>query len=126
MRTVVVFSVLAIAGCAGQKATPPPPVSSAPPAAAAPAAAASRPAADRKEITHIDETNIEKAQAAGYYIVKQNGARLYCRRDPMLGTRLRSKTTCLTQEEWRQAQETGKRTVRPALTTQAPSPPGGQ
>jgi hypothetical protein len=121
MRIVALLSLFAIAGCAGQKAAPP----SLPAASTPPAESASAPAG-KKPITHIDETNIEQAQAEGYYIVKENGARLYCRRDPVIGTRLRSKTTCLTTEQWRQAREAGKRTVRPALTTQAPTPPGGQ
>ena len=103
MRFVCVVSVLLLAACATEKAPP-----EAPPT---------------KKFDHIDASNIEAAQAAGYKIVDQNGTKMYCRKDAQLGTRLKTKVTCLTEAEWASAQQAGREMVRPPM--QGPLQPGG-
>jgi hypothetical protein len=103
MRFVFALAVLAIAACATEKAPP-----EAPPS---------------KKFDHIDASNIEAAQKAGYKIVNENGTKLYCRKDAQLGSRLKTKTTCLTEAEWLTAQQNGREMVRPSM--QGPLDPNG-
>jgi hypothetical protein len=83
-----------LTGCAGQ-----------PPPAAAPrpvvATAASQPAQGAPD-THkvkLDANNIVEAQQAGYKFVNKNGEPLYCRIDPITGSRIQTRTVCLTEQE---------------------------
>ena len=70
---------LALAGCASTPKQPPaPPVT--------------------KTVT-VDATNVVEVQHAGYQIVNKDGEKLYCRRDPVLGSLVRYTTTCLTEAE---------------------------
>jgi hypothetical protein len=47
----------------------------------------------------IDGSNVEEVQRAGYKIVNKDGAKLYCRTDPITGSRTQVHTTCLTERE---------------------------
>jgi hypothetical protein len=93
MRASSVLATLAVtaalAGCAG---TPP------------------KAAPDERQVK-VDESNIAEAQRAGYKIVTQNGKPMYCRRDLNTGSHVRYSTSCLTEEEWRQAAQASQRGV---------------
>jgi hypothetical protein len=109
--SVCFVAVAAMAGCAGQPsqpgAAPPQPVTSAAPAAGQPAKALAQPAAvasatDKATAAHqvaVDASNAAEVQAAGYKIVNKNGEQLYCRKDPITGSRVQFQTTCLTAQE---------------------------
>jgi hypothetical protein len=93
-------AVAALAGCAGhpamQAGATPQPVPSAPVAAGQAGAVA-----DTKGTRQVpvDASNVADVQAAGYKIVNKDGEKLYCRRDPITGSRVQFQTTCLTAQE---------------------------
>ena len=60
----------------------------------------------------VDASNIAEAQKAGYKVVNQNGKELYCKKEFLTGSRLNSKTTCLTASEWTQLNESSGKVVR--------------
>lgn len=62
------------------------------------------PAAPITRTVAVDATNVEEVQHAGYQIVNKDGEKLFCRRDPVLGSLVRYTTTCLTQAEMIQQQ----------------------
>ncbi|MDB6092145.1 MAG: hypothetical protein JWN85_4929 [Gammaproteobacteria bacterium] len=47
----------------------------------------------------IDASNVEAVQKAGYKLVNRDGEKLFCRTDPITGSRLQLRTTCLTEQE---------------------------
>src|SRR6185437_1267396 len=47
----------------------------------------------------VSGENIAEAQKAGYRVINQNGQPLYCRKDPVTGSRLQMRTQCLTQQQ---------------------------
>ena len=53
----------------------------------------------------IDGSNVEAVQRAGYKIVNKDGQQLYCRTDPITGSRIQMHTTCLTARELSQQDE---------------------
>ena len=82
-----------VAGCAGH------PVQATPAAgqpAAAPAATATGPATRQVPVTLA---NVAEVQRAGYKIVNKDGQKLYCRTDPITGSRVQTHTQCLTEQE---------------------------
>jgi hypothetical protein len=70
----------------------------------------------------VDTSNIVKAQEAGYQIVNQNGAKLYCRKDLTTGTRIAHTTVCLTEPEWEQLRAATRATVDKVLQISLPHP----
>jgi hypothetical protein len=48
----------------------------------------------------VDASNIAEAQAAGYRVVNRNGQTLYCHKEYLTGSRLKSQTSCLTVTQW--------------------------
>jgi len=48
----------------------------------------------------VDASNIVEAQQAGYKIVNKSGEQLYCRKELLTGTRLKTRTSCLTAAQW--------------------------
>jgi hypothetical protein len=100
--SVCLFAVATAAvmvGCAGQPtqptATAPPPVTSHP-------VATTQAAASNAPVTRqvpVDASNVAEVQRAGYKVVNKDGAKLYCRTDPITGSRVRTVTTCLTEQE---------------------------
>lgn len=71
----------------------------------------------------IDATNIVPAQKAGYKMVNKDGQKLYCKRTLNTGSHLRYTTTCLSEAEWRQLQDTSRQSVE-AMRRTAPPPHG--
>lgn len=49
-----------------------------------------------------EEVDLAAMQRAGYKIVNKNGVDLYCKKENILGSRLRTKTRCLTAAEMEQ------------------------
>jgi len=78
MRLCLALFVAARAGCASQPAPAPAPVT---------------------RQVKIDGSNVEDVQRAGYKIVNKNGEKLYCRTDPITGSRIQVHTSCLTERE---------------------------
>jgi hypothetical protein len=73
-------------------------------------------------VTHqvkIDNSNVEAVQHAGYKIVNKNGDRLYCRTDPITGSRIQTHTTCLTESELVEQNEATRQSM-----SQLPDHPG--
>jgi hypothetical protein len=94
-----VATAAVIVGCAGHPTQPtaaaPPPVTSQP-------AITTQVAASNAPVTRqvpIDASNVAAVQQAGYKLVNKDGAKLYCRTDPVTGSRVRTVTTCLTEQE---------------------------
>jgi hypothetical protein len=76
---VVIFfgAAVLLAGCATKSSEPPP-------------------------VTHqvkVDASNVEAVQRAGYKVVNKDGQKVYCRTDMITGSHVRTKTTCLTEQE---------------------------
>ncbi len=93
-----------LVGCAGQPPAAPPAVVVRPAIAAQPAAvvAATPATAAAQPETHkvkVDASNVVEVQQAGYKLVNKNGEPLYCRTDPITGSRIQTKTVCLTERE---------------------------
>jgi hypothetical protein len=97
-------------GCAGHPEQPAPvvrqpvaasavggaPVAVAAPAAGAPAATTNGAVTKQVPVTLANATEV---QHAGYKIVNKEGQKLYCRTDPITGSRLQTRTVCLTEQE---------------------------
>jgi hypothetical protein len=71
----------------------------------------------------VNASNVAEAQAAGYKIVNENGKVLNCRKEQQTGSHVRFRTSCLTQEEWKQAAESGRATVQD-MSRRVPPPQG--
>jgi hypothetical protein len=78
MRFVCHIAVIVLAGCASQP-TP------------APSAEPHR--------VKVDASNVVAVQRAGYKLVNKDGESLYCRTDTVTGSRLQTRTICLTERE---------------------------
>ncbi len=87
-RLSVCMLIAAIAGCAGH------PQQSGP---AAGQPVAQQPAATKQ--VPVTMANATEVQHAGYKLVNKDGEKLYCRTDPITGSRLQTKTQCLTEQE---------------------------
>jgi hypothetical protein len=78
MRIICPIAAILLAGCVAQP-TPTPPAE-----------------------THrvkVDASNVVAVQQAGYKLVNKDGQPLYCRTDTITGSRLQTRTTCLTERE---------------------------
>jgi hypothetical protein len=69
----------------------------------------------------VDASNIVEAQAAGYRIVNKQGETLYCRKEYLTGSRLKTTTSCLTAAQWTELSQRSRDfinndTGRPAQT----------
>jgi hypothetical protein len=97
------IAVAAVAGCAGHPSIPagamPVAASSQVAVAGQPAAAAAPADAKGTRQVAVDASNVADVQAAGYKIVNKDGEKLYCRKDPITGSRVQFQTTCLTAQE---------------------------
>jgi hypothetical protein len=71
----------------------------------------------------VDGSNVAAAQAAGYKIVNEKGKILYCRKEQETGSHVRYRTSCLTQEEWKQAAESSRAAVQD-MSRRVPPPQG--
>jgi hypothetical protein len=94
-----VATAAVIVGCAGQ---PTQPTAAAPPPATSQPAGSRQVAASNAPATRqvpVDASNVAEVQRAGYKLVNKDGAKLYCRTDPITGSRVRTVTTCLTEQE---------------------------
>ena len=52
------------------------------------------------------------APPSGYQVVVRNGQRYYCSDKPVLGSRLKSRQTCLTEEQYEMARQDAKDKMR--------------
>jgi carboxypeptidase C (cathepsin A) len=84
MRIGLVLIAVAVTGCATEAPAPKPTVT--------------------REVK-IDNKNVEEVQRAGYKIVNKDGVKLFCRTDTPTGTRVQTRTTCLTEREMQEQQE---------------------
>lgn len=103
MRTLiscVLAACVVVAGCASKPAEPP----------------------VTKQVK-VDASNVAEAQAAGYKVVNEKGKTLYCRKEQETGSHVRFRTSCLTQEEWKQMAESGRATVQD-MARRVPPPQG--
>jgi hypothetical protein len=88
--------LVVVAGCAGHPEQASPAAGQSAAAPAAPAATATGPATRQVPVTLA---NVAEVQRAGYKIVNKNGEKLYCRTDPITGSRVQTHTQCLTEQE---------------------------
>ncbi len=119
MRLLSLIPLALLAACAT-----PAQVTQSPAPTPAAAAVVSKPVGAKQEFASIDESNLAKAQAAGYKVVNENGKTLYCRRSLVTGTRLHYSTECLTAEELARSNDATHEAVRPGPIPNY-SPPGG-
>jgi hypothetical protein len=98
MRMKYVLTMILLAGCAGQ---PPaqPPIASRVVQVQPPASAAVGASSESTHTVKVDTTNIVAVQKAGYKLVTKDGVPLYCRTDTLTGSRISTRTTCLTEQE---------------------------
>ena len=89
-RFGVCILVATLAGCAGQPEHP---------AAAAPQPVVATAKAPVTRQVPVDASNVAEVQRAGYKVVNKDGEKLYCRSDNPTGSRVRTVTTCLTEQE---------------------------
>jgi hypothetical protein len=108
MRFMNLLPLALLAACAT-----PAPVTRSPAPTPAPSALVSKAPGASQEFASIDESNLAKAQAAGYKVVNENGKTLYCRRSLVTGTRLHYSTECLTAEELARANDATRDAARP-------------
>lgn len=112
MRSIVFLAVIAACGCAARPAAE----SSAPAAAAAPQASPAKDGAPAP----LDPIELQKQ---GYRIVNEDGKTLYCRSELMTGSRVLTRTSCLTAEELAQLRDSTRDTIRD-MGRQQPPPQG--
>ena len=95
--SVCILVAAAVAGCAGH---PQQPAATAgqPVTATAPAAAATTKGPMTRQVP-VDASNVAEVQRAGYKVVNKEGEKLYCRSDPITGSRVQMHTQCLTEQE---------------------------
>jgi hypothetical protein len=67
----------------------------------------------------VDASNIAEAQAAGYRIVNKDGQTLYCRKEFLTGSRLKTRTSCLTAAQWATMNESARSFVRDTMSRPA-------
>jgi len=77
-RFLCLLSGVLLAGCAARTASAPPP---------------------EPHKVKVDASNVVAVQHAGYKVVNKNGEKLFCRTDPVTGSRIQTRTTCLTETE---------------------------
>ena len=97
MRVFLPILALVMMGCASTPEAPPVPESAIPAAAATDAAT---PASGEELLKAI-----ETALSQGYKIVNEDGEKLYCRKEPKTGSRVRSNFVCLTEDRLLAAQQ---------------------
>ena len=121
----ILVAAAAVAGCAGQ---PQQPAST----ASQPVAAAA-PATTKGPVTRqvpVDASNVAEVQRAGYKVVNKDGEKLYCRSDPITGSRVQMHTQCLTEQELydqiRQTQNAMSLATQPAGTPTGTWNPAGR
>jgi hypothetical protein len=81
-------------------------------------AAATAPADAQKAAAPFDLIALQKA---GYKIVDNNGEKLFCKREPVLGSRLLYTTRCMTQEQLQRRTNNAQDTISD-LSRRAPAP----
>jgi hypothetical protein len=119
MRFISLLPLLLIAACA----TSPQKTQQAAQPKAPAALVSGGTATSQAQFATIDESNLARAQAAGYKVVDENGHKLYCRRSLVTGTRLHYQTDCLTEAEFLQLGSNVKELMnRPMYNN---PPPGG-
>jgi len=91
-RLSVCILLAAIAGCAGHPQQPAG-------AAGQPVAAAATSKEPATRQVPVTMANVAEVQHAGYKVVNKDGEKLYCRTDPITGSRLQTHTQCLTEQE---------------------------
>jgi hypothetical protein len=100
--STAVALVIAAAGCAGHAEQPASaagqPVAAVAPAVAPAAAAATAKGPATRQVK-VDASNVAEVQRAGYKVVNKDGEKLYCRTDPITGSRVQTHTQCLTEQE---------------------------
>jgi hypothetical protein len=84
------------------------------PAAPATASAQATPAADTVAAEGAAPQTEQRPSAppVGYMVVIRNGQRFYCSDKPVLGSRLKSRQTCLTEEQYEMARQDAKDKMR--------------
>jgi hypothetical protein len=119
MRFISLLPLVVLAACA----TSPHKSEQASQARAPAAVVSAGTATSKSEFATIDESNLARAQAAGYKVVDENGHKLYCRRSLVTGTRLHYQTDCITEAEFMQLGSNVKEIInRPMYNN---PPPGG-
>jgi hypothetical protein len=66
----------------------------------------------------VDASNIVAVQYAGYKLVTKNGEPLYCRTDTVTGSRLETRTVCLTERELQDQMNANKQAMTPITSKQ--------
>jgi hypothetical protein len=111
MRTLLFMLALSAVACTSQSIKPvqttaTPVATAAPVAAPAPAATQyiSPTGAKLGELSttgnaRADEKRIADAKKQGYKLVNTNGEELFCRTDPIIGSRVQKETTCMTARQ---------------------------
>jgi hypothetical protein len=85
-------------------------------------APASAPAPETHQVA-LDGSNVEAAERAGYKLVNRNGEQVYCRTDPITGSRIETQTTCLTSRELALQMESTRQRMQ-QTQVQSPAPYG--
>jgi hypothetical protein len=71
----------------------------------------------------IDNANVEDVQRAGYKIVNKDGIKLYCRTDPITGSRIQTRTSCLTEREMQEQNQAVRQSME-SISSRQPGPYG--
>lgn len=125
MRLLPLSLALALAACAqtpshgpAAGATADSDAAPAPAAASAPTENAAQPA------EQVATTSAEAGTAAtsgsgapplvppGYHVIEKNGEKFYCTDTPALGTRIKSRTTCMTREQFERSRQEAQDKMR--------------
>jgi hypothetical protein len=96
MRMEYLFTAVLLVGCAGEPSAQPPIATRV--VVATPAVAETAPLQETHAVK-VDNSNLVAVQKAGYKLVTKDGIPLYCRTDTVTGSRILTRTTCLTEQE---------------------------
>jgi hypothetical protein len=107
LRPLLAAMIVMICGCAQTPAAAPPAASA---TTGASGAGADAPASPVREVgaAGASGTTVPK----DYHVVERNGIKYYCVDKPALGTRVKSRATCLTAEQYEVARQDAINTMR--------------
>ena len=123
MRPLLVMSLVIIAGfaagCAGTPSSPPPP-------ATAPTTYISSTGAPVAQVSatnaagDLDAKRLVDAKKAGFTVINKDGEPLFCRTEPVLGSRIEKQTTCMTAKQMDDIHAQTQQGMQQYMRTNAP------
>lgn len=113
MRTLAFLLTVTVAGCAGAPADPPSTAAAVDKATSAAEQPAPAAAAGSESTSPVKGASAVGGGGTGrYHIIERDGVKFYCTDKPALGTRVKSRSTCMSEDQYLAAQQSAKDKMR--------------